>query len=234
MRYDSLVEAVVLKQQPLAEADVLGTWFTRELGKVRGVVASGRRPQSRLSAALLPGAVVRIRLVARHDKGLFTVAGTRDAQVVIRSFSEVQACVYAWVAECIVKAIPDLEPHAALFDGVQLVYKRIAAMQDADAAFVCAGFLVLLLSELGIAPREQIAGAVRWYDPAQGLFVAEGGNARLLPVAAATHERYVVCRASMPETPSPADAALARLLAHVLERYLERPIRSFAYVNDIL
>lgn len=235
MRYDSLVQAYVLKQQPLGEADVLGTWFTRELGKVRGVVVSGRRPQSRLTAALLPGVVLRLRLVARHDRGLFTVAGTRDAEVVIAAFSEVQASVYAWVAECLVKAVPDMEPQPALFDGVVRTFERIATARDDDAAFVCAQFLILLLRELGIAPQALPEGAeVRWFDLARGVFTHTGTSATLLPVAAATHERYAsLCVGAVAE-PSAADASVVRLLEQVLERYLERPVRSFSSLNGIL
>lgn len=234
MRYDSLVEGFILKQQPMGEADVLATWFTRELGKVRGVVAGGRRPQSRLAGSLLPGTVLHLRLVARHDKGLFTLAGTREARVLIPKFSEVQMLVYVWILESVAKAMPDMEPNAVLFDLATASFERIALMYDADIAFVCAGFLVRLLHVLGIAPQpaEQPAG-VRWFDQVSGRFVEQAAPAGL-PVLAETYERYMSLLQTGADAPADADAAVVRLLEHVLERYLERQVRSFSYVNDIL
>ncbi|MBP9686561.1 MAG: DNA repair protein RecO [Candidatus Doudnabacteria bacterium] len=235
MRYDSLVDAFILKQQPLGEADVLGTWFTRELGKVRGVVVGGRRPQSRLSAALLPGTILKIRLVARHDKGLFTVAGTRDARVIISEFTEVQTWVYVWALEAITKAVPDVEQNLSLYSAVEFLFARIAHMQQGEEVFTILQFLVTLLDILGIAPQEAYSqDGRRWFDLGGGGFVTQPVQYGAVPVMPVVYDRYVQMRSHVHTGAREVDAELVRLLEQVLEHYLERPLHSFSFVNAIL
>ncbi|MBI2010670.1 MAG: recombination protein O N-terminal domain-containing protein [Candidatus Colwellbacteria bacterium] len=70
-------EALVLGRRPQAEFDELVTLFTKDLGKVEAFVKSSRRPLSKLSPHLLPGNLVRARLVEKNRLQLADVLGER-------------------------------------------------------------------------------------------------------------------------------------------------------------
>ena len=59
-------QAVVLNREPVGEADSLITFFTEQHGKLVARAKSARKIQSKLSAHLEPGNLVRIRLVEQH------------------------------------------------------------------------------------------------------------------------------------------------------------------------
>lgn len=239
MRHDSVTEAFLLKQQPLSEADVLGTWFSRDLGKVRAVVMSARRPHSRLAAALLPGAVVTIRLVGRHEQGLFKVAGVPATQLFIRTFSEQQTIVYSWALEAVAKSTPDMEPHPVLFDAATRLFARLADVAANPLATTALLFLIDLLEALGMTPEHAVDPARGvWFDPTQGGFTGAPSGDGARAVDPQVFDRYVQLRrlaagVSVPEYAA-VDPLLLRLLEQLLEYYLDRPLRSFSFLSDIL
>lgn len=59
------IRGIVLKKQPLNEADELVTVYSKQLGKVRMKVQSSKKPTSRLSFAIQPGSIGDFRLVGK-------------------------------------------------------------------------------------------------------------------------------------------------------------------------
>lgn len=64
------VEAIVLRQYPLAEADRIIVLFSREHGKIRAVAKGARKPRNRLGGSLEPLNQVRIEYFAREGAEL--------------------------------------------------------------------------------------------------------------------------------------------------------------------
>lgn len=76
----SVISGLLLKRQPLREADEILTVWSWERGKIRLVVRGLRRNRSRLKAAVLPLAWMEYRVVC--GRGLPLVIGTR----IVRSY----------------------------------------------------------------------------------------------------------------------------------------------------
>jgi recombinational DNA repair protein (RecF pathway) len=60
-----VTEAIVLKKEPVREFDTRLSLYTRELGKVRAVATSARKPLSKLSPHVEPLSIVEVRLAEK-------------------------------------------------------------------------------------------------------------------------------------------------------------------------
>lgn len=63
-------EAFILRTYPLKESDKIVSFFTRDLGKVRGVARGARRPRSKYGSSLEPLTHVRVQFFARANRDL--------------------------------------------------------------------------------------------------------------------------------------------------------------------
>lgn len=64
------VEAFILRTYPLKESDKIVSFFTRELGKCRGVARGARRPKSKFGSSLEPLSQVRVQFFEREGRDL--------------------------------------------------------------------------------------------------------------------------------------------------------------------
>ncbi len=60
-----VTEAIVLKKEPVREFDVRLSLYTRELGKVKALVTSARKPLSKLSPHVEPLSIAQVRLAEK-------------------------------------------------------------------------------------------------------------------------------------------------------------------------
>jgi len=74
-------ESIVLRSYPLKEADLIVSFLTRDLGKLRGVARGARRPKSRFGAGLERLSQVRMFYFQRENREL----GTLDACELVSS-----------------------------------------------------------------------------------------------------------------------------------------------------
>jgi DNA repair protein RecO (recombination protein O) len=66
-------ESIVLRSYPLKEADLIVSFLTRDLGKMRGVARGARRPKSRFGAGLERLSQVRMSYFQRENRELVTL-----------------------------------------------------------------------------------------------------------------------------------------------------------------
>src|SRR4030081_454411 len=109
-------EAIVLRTDPLREADFLFTLFTRAEGKVRGVARSAKKSKRRFGGALEPRTYVRAFYDVRERQELARL----DACEILESplateVSYARAVALAHVAELLDELLPDAEANDAIF-----------------------------------------------------------------------------------------------------------------------
>src|SRR5262249_29262665 len=95
-------EAIVLRQYPFAEADVLVVLLTREVGKLRVVASGARRPKSRLGASLQPLNQVELQFHIKEGAELGRVLEAETLHSFLgRSRSLERLYAFSYVAEVI-------------------------------------------------------------------------------------------------------------------------------------
>lgn len=242
MRYDSTLTAFMLKKQPIGEADLLVTWYTKEEGKLRSAVLSARRPQSRLAYVLQPASVASVRLVGRGSAGsLFKLAGATPLKSYITDFSEVQSVLYAWFVEILMRATPDAESNPELFAIACSFFYQLSCIADISSVPVLAiATLSELLAVLGVAIHEDADTIPRFFSVSGGGFFVETEHIDRLPISEALWRRFAEIKHSQAtgvlhnSSTLIVDGRLLSLLESFLEYHLERPIRSFAFLSGII
>ena len=98
-------EAIVLQSYPLGEADRLVSFFSRTLGRMRGVAAGARKPKSRFGSTLERLSHIRIWYYERENRDLVRIKqsemiesfmdafGDYDSSVALSLFSEITETV---------------------------------------------------------------------------------------------------------------------------------------------
>lgn len=125
--------AVVLSARPQGEADALVTLMTREHGRHPGLARGG---QSRRQAALWqPGNLVEARWVARLAEQLGALTAEPVHAAAAHAMDDPLALAILSAACAMADAaLPEREPHPAVFDGLVEVIRALAAGGAAGAA----------------------------------------------------------------------------------------------------
>ena len=169
-------DAVVTSRRNLGESDRLVEFYSRELGKVRGVAKAARRPRSRFGSALETFTLGRLLFFDTGRSDLVRI----DHFDILRSFVHVREHLErlgrgAWVVECLTRLAADRDPHPALFG---LLVRSLRALEGPTAsARVSTCFALRAIDLLGHRPRlDRCATCGRAYPfPGAGLDVTEGG-----------------------------------------------------------
>lgn len=166
-------EAIVLRRRMLGEADRVITFLTLEHGKLSAAARAVRKTTSRLAGGLEPFA--HVRLLLAHGRTLDVVAqvevidGMTPLRADLSRFG--QAAV---LAELVDAAVPEREPHPALF---WLLRDALSAMTGAEPEVVTLWGALHLISLAGFQPvldacavcgRSLVPGAA-WSHPLGGL-----------------------------------------------------------------
>lgn len=242
MRYDSTLTAFMLKKQPIGEADLLVTWYTKEEGKLRSTVVSARRSQSRLAYVLQPAAIASIRLVGRVTGGsLFKLVGATPVKSYVTDFSEAQSVLHAWFTEILMRATPDAESNAGLFAAACTFFTRLSLVTHTSfVSALAVATLSELLNLLGVAVHEELGQAPQFFSVSGGGFFRTTENIDRLPISEAVWNRYSSLKNANTinifhdSSTAVLDEKLLSLLQVFLEYHLERPIRSFAFLSGII
>ncbi len=98
-------EAIVLQSYPLGEADRLVSFFSRAMGRMRGVAAGARKPKSRFGSTLERLSHIRIWFYERENRELVRISqcdmiesflgafGDYDSSIALSLFSEITETV---------------------------------------------------------------------------------------------------------------------------------------------
>jgi DNA repair protein RecO len=101
--------AVILKKQPINEADEIITFYTQESGKVRALAKSVKLAKSKMQNWLQLLFAVKVVLSGRSNLKTISYAQVIHTHEFLRS--DLQAIKFAQVAsEILLKFTPDLEP----------------------------------------------------------------------------------------------------------------------------
>src|ERR1700735_1483217 len=109
-------EAVVLRTWPIHEADQIVSLFTRAQGRIKGVAKAASKSRRRFGGALEPMTWVMASYVEKPKQDLVRL----DACEVLLSpladpVDYARAAALAFYAEVLEEAMPDHDPHEAVF-----------------------------------------------------------------------------------------------------------------------
>jgi len=109
-------EAIVLQCYTLGEADRLVSFFSRTMGRMRGVAAGARRPKSRFGSTLERLSHIRIWFFERETRELVRISQCEMIESFLDAFrdyaSSVALSLFAEITECV---LPDREASDANF-----------------------------------------------------------------------------------------------------------------------
>ncbi|HEV2284046.1 MAG TPA: DNA repair protein RecO [bacterium] len=173
------VDAVILRHQPVGEADRVLTLLTREHGKVRASARGVRRTTSRLAGRVQP-----------YTQGRFLLARGRTLDVVaqaevVRAFAGLQhdllrSAYAAYVAELVDRFLPERDRHPEVFEAVLDALAVIETATEDEAEIYALWFSLHLADSLGYRPEMERCVACGRPLPAGG-FAAAGAAERVSP-----------------------------------------------------
>ena len=109
-------EAIVLQRYTLGESDRLVSFFSRTMGKMRGVAAGARKPKSRFGATLERLSYIRIWFFERETRELVRISQCEMIESFLDVFRDYPSSVaLALFSEITETVLPDREPSDANF-----------------------------------------------------------------------------------------------------------------------
>lgn len=234
-------EAVVLRTWPMHEADEIVSLFTRNYGRIRGVAKAAAKSRRRFGGALQPMTWVSASYVEKPKQELVRL----DACEVIASplshpVNYARAAALAFYAEVLEEALPDHDPHEAVFRLVLAVLDHTRG----DRVWMPVTYFSLWITRLlGWMPAlthcsvcgEAFGGRAAWFDAyTDGLVCAQHKKAgsRVLSPESLTLARRIfqspIAALAAEEWPANRAADLRRFAAQALERHLERRLHAAA------
>lgn len=237
-------EAVVLRTWPVHEADLIVSIFTRDYGKLRGVAKSALKSRKRFGGALEPMTVARAWFVERPRQELARL----DQLEIIRSpltapVDQARLTVLSFFAELLEEALPEHDPQETVFRLLASVLEHTTAVQSETVQpwMPLTYFSLWMTRLMGLLPdiahctvcgEALLPGQVFFNHHADGLFCAVHRNGS--PSMLSSDSWQLALRMLRAPTsafvsePWPRRRAqdLRRFAVHVLERHLERKLRS--------
>ncbi len=239
-------EAVVLRQYSLSEADRILVLFTREAGKLRATAHGVKRPRSRLSGALEPLNHVRLQYYSKEGADLVRV---RQADL-LHSYlgkhpSLEKVCVFSYFAELIQEFAEDSNPSPLIFRLFLSVLN--AGEGSAPNELLVRYFEIWMLRLSGLLPNYDYCslcgryvkdeGFLAWLGQGRCQACAGGRGIPIHPDCArmlqSTLQLSPESFAAMP-TPDLVCRGLESLTQPLLESYLEKKMKSYKQLRDIL
>ncbi len=238
-------EAIVLRTWPFHEADLLVSLFSREQGVVKGVARHALRSRRRFGGALEPGTHVTAHYTERPREELvrldsFDILWSPLAAPV----DTLRLAGIQLVVEVLEQALPELAPEDNLF---RLALAVLHATEHHPAWLPATYFCLWMNRLMGWLPELghcavcglDLRGGEVWWSPAgDGVTCGEDrrpGSRALSPASVA--ESYRMARTPLPQMleaedwPAERAADLRAFAIGVLERHLERRIRSAAVLG---
>ncbi|MGQ0811195.1 MAG: DNA repair protein RecO [Nitrospiraceae bacterium] len=156
--------AITLRSRKWGEADRIVTFYTLELGKVRGVARGARRMKSRFGSTLEPFALCHLNLFEKPGDSLF-----RILQVdLLQSFGKLREdlalmSAAARMVNLVAAVTADSDPEPRLFDTLKSALQSLLTCRD--PALTTMLFQIRLLGQAGFKPQTDHCagcGKPRW------------------------------------------------------------------------
>ena len=242
-------EAIVLRTWPFHEADLLVSLFTREQGKVKGVARHAMKSRRRFGGALEPATYVRAHYTERPKQELVRLDSFEilwsplTAPVDLLRMAGLQL-----VTEVLEEVMPELAPEDNVFRLAMTALTAMGVAQgrgpraEGQGVWLPVTYFCLWMNRLmGWMPELghcslcglDLRGQTVWWSPtADGVTCYDDRrpNSRALSTASAA-ESYRMARTPLGDLlaedwPAKRAADLREFAVGVLERHLERRIRS--------
>jgi DNA repair protein RecO (recombination protein O) len=239
-------EAVILRKWPVREADEIVSLFTRTHGRIRGVAKAAAKSRRRFGGALEPMTWVSASYVENPKQDLVRL----DACEVIASplsdpVSYPRAAALAFYAEVLEEAMPDHDPHEAVF---RLVLAVLDQTRTSPVWMPVTYFALWITRLLGWMPSlthctvcgDPFGAQDAWFEAQSDGLVCrrhKQAGSRILSAASLLLARRIFQSpiAALAGEPWPASrAADLRLFAtQALERHIERRLHSAAALQKL-
>jgi DNA repair protein RecO (recombination protein O) len=232
-------EAIVLRTWPFEEADLLVSLLTREQGRIKGVARHAMRSRRRFGGALEPMTCVRATYVEKPKQELVRLDGF---EILWSPLAEPvdygRTAALELVAEVLEEALPEQAPEDAVFRLARTVVEEM----HIGRVWMPVTYFALWMSRLmGWMPALghcvvcglDLRGKMVWYSlAADGVTCEEDRRGGSEPLSAQSiGEAQMIFRSALgdlakEEWPKKRAADLRRFALALLERHLERRIRS--------
>jgi DNA repair protein RecO (recombination protein O) len=237
-------EAIVLRTWPVHEADLIVSFFTRDYGKVRGVAKSALKSRKRFGGALEPMTVARSWFAEKPKQDLVRLDQFEIiTSPLTRSVDAARLAVLSFYAEVLEEALPERDPHEAIFRLTLSVLERttVAESSTVQPWMPLTYFTLWITRLMGLLPDVAhctVCGEALQADEVNFNFHADGF---FCAVHRHTHDsllapdswqmalrmlRAPVANFSAEDWPRRRGQDLRRFLQNTLERHLERKLRS--------
>jgi DNA repair protein RecO (recombination protein O) len=144
--------AITLKSRKWSEADRIVTFYTRDIGKIRGIARGARRLKSQLGAALEPLTICELNLFEKSGDSLYRVSQVDLVEPFVRFREDLPLMAAAARMANVVAAItPDGDPDSNLFDTLEQGLYSLAGSNDPGLTALL--FQIRLLGLTGFRPQ---------------------------------------------------------------------------------
>jgi DNA repair protein RecO (recombination protein O) len=180
--------AITLKSRKWGEADRIVTFYTKDIGKIRGVARGARRQKSRMGAALEPLTICELNLFERSGDSLYRISQVDLIEPFVRFREDlVLMAAAARMANVVAAVTPDGDPDPHLFETLEQGLHSL--VESSDPSLTALLFQIRLLGLTGFRPQTDhctACGKTRVVLEPQ-FSPASGG---LVCATCATHQRY--------------------------------------------
>lgn len=232
-------EAIVLRTWPFEEADLLVSLLTREQGRVKGVARHAMRSRRRFGGALEVMTHVRATYAEKPKQDLVRLDGFEILWSPLADPVDYgRTAALEFVAEVLEEALPEQAPEDAVF---RLAVTVLAEMQIGRVWMPVTYFALWMSRLMGWMPALthcavcglDLRGRGVWYSPtADGVTCEDDqrGDSAWLSAGSVTDAqrifRLTVSELAQEEWPKRRAGDLRHFAVALLERHLERRIRS--------
>ncbi len=145
-------DSIILKTYPLAEADRIVVFFSRDYGKIRGVANGVRRMKSRFGASLEPLALSRVTFFQKETIELVRIRSCELIDSPMKLFEDYdRAMMASHVADLVDRFLPEHEVQDAVFRLFGLVRQSLKV--DCPLDLTRCYFEVWMLRLAGVFPN---------------------------------------------------------------------------------
>ena len=144
--------AITLNSRKWGDADRIVTFYTKEMGKIRGVARGARRMKSRLGASLEPLTICHLNLFEKSGDSLYRVSQADLVEPFMRFREDLTLMTAAARMVNVVGAVtPDGDPDPPLFETLELGLHALVTSRD--PALTALLFQIRLLGLIGFCPQ---------------------------------------------------------------------------------
>jgi DNA repair protein RecO (recombination protein O) len=169
-------EAFVIQTYPLQESDLIVSFLSRDLGKLRGVAKRARRPKSPFGAGLERLSRVRMSYFQKETRELVNLDGCELIQSQFTLVGDYQSGVALdFMAEISEQLLPAAEPNEKFFRLLAAAMDQLRSGTPGTVWLTTTYFALWSLRLAGLLPELHVChGCGGWLDdpesPARGFF----------------------------------------------------------------